>query len=97
MNIFVCTAISTHRLFGGGEGSKSTQAFFFSQTKAAEHILGNYGLFHECDNDYGVVEEFAEGPYETLNEWWFRWDNKKQAYETCDKPTFSDGVINWGS
>jgi hypothetical protein len=95
--IFVCTAISTRRLFSGEVGSKTTEAFFFSQPKAVEHILGNYGFFHGCDNDYGVVEEFAEGAYCALDEWWFKWDSKKQAYEHCNKPAFSEGIINWGS
>ena len=93
MNIFVCTAISTRRLFSGSRSG--AQAWFYSKDKAAEHILGNYGDFHECDNDYGVVEEYAEGPYMSLNEWWFKWDNKKQQFEPCDKPSFSEGVINW--
>ena len=76
MNIFVCTSICSRRLFSGDSGCRN-QAWFCSKDRAADHILGNYGFFHECDNDYAVIEESAEGPYWTLNEWWFKWDNKK--------------------
>lgn len=64
---------------------------------AQSEIECNAGDMHEGSNIWAVIEFFTPGVYVVCKgERWYKWSLDREQYEHCVKPTFSDGLTNWG-
>lgn len=72
---------------------------WYNTFESAERaVLENHTDIYEYFYDHAVIEEVPEGvcPVHTKEAAWYRWSNRAAAYERCDKPEFSEGIVCWG-
>lgn len=76
--------------------STYTFGYFFDLSEALEAVAENRGNLHECLYDYVAVEAFKPGIGAiSLDEFWYRWDMVKRKWQSCEKPLFATGTVNW--
>lgn len=87
--------ITTVRGFLAG-GSRAVGYFEDFQT-AEEAILDNEFDINEMGYyPYAVIEEVTPGIYSfPRKEYWYKWDNDNEGYNTCEKPERFNSTCLW--
>lgn len=81
--------------------NKRVVGYFEDIETAKEVVEDNAGGIHECGHfPYCVVEEQAEGLYGMNNNfenaWWYKWDDKEDAFKPIDKPESLEIAVMFG-
>jgi hypothetical protein len=77
---------------------RDTRCFGYYNTalEATTAVIENRGDLHECLYDYVVVEKIGEGIHAIPDtEFWFRWNEDMEAFNICEKPEWSNNIVNW--
>jgi hypothetical protein len=79
--------------------NRSRPVGWFPTFESAEiEVLNNSCDINECDpNGYVVIEECHPGFYDVDQiETWYKWNDKLEKYERCEKPKCFSSTCNFG-
>jgi|GEM_PF-2908754 len=95
MNKEIIYTVTTIRYFA--EAGRRAVGFFHEFDVAVDALVENYCDINE-DNyyPYAVIEGVRPGFYMVpREEFWYKWDEDKQEYISCEKPDRFKNIVAW--
>ena len=88
----------TYKRINGKRTDSRCWGWYFDVKDAIEGIKENVtDIAEDGFYEYAVIEKVPEGiiPVRTTEVQWYHYDKKTEKYSECEKPNWSEHIINW--